>query len=145
MWCNPTRPLLQDQFWTGFVVPVRVPSMDQIHVLEFLYVIGRLNTIGIKWKTVINKILSRIIEIYYKITYNAFDWKNNLSMPKTSSWNQKENQERRKSNIPRRRGFFSGRRNLLMHSSNELISDVLLWTPSHGWAKARGPARTYKQ
>ena len=27
-------------------------------------------------------------------------------------------------------------------SRNELISDVLLWTPSHGWAKAGRPART---
>ena len=26
---------------------------------------------------------------------------------------------------------------------NELISDVLLWTPSHGRAKAGRPARTY--
>ena len=30
-------------------------------------------------------------------------------------------------------------------SKDELISDVLLWTPSHGWAKAGGPARTYLQ
>ena len=28
-------------------------------------------------------------------------------------------------------------------SRNELISDVLQWTPSHGWAKAGRPARTY--
>ena len=28
-------------------------------------------------------------------------------------------------------------------SRDELISDVLLWTPSHGWAKAGRPARTY--
>ena len=26
---------------------------------------------------------------------------------------------------------------------DELISDVLLWTPIYGWAKARRPARTY--
>ena len=30
-------------------------------------------------------------------------------------------------------------------SRDELISDVLLWTPSHGWAKAGWPARTYIQ
>ena len=30
-------------------------------------------------------------------------------------------------------------------SSDELISDVLLWTPSHGRAKAGRPARTYIQ
>ena len=30
-------------------------------------------------------------------------------------------------------------------SRDELISDVLLWTPSHGRAKAGGPARTYIQ
>ena len=30
-------------------------------------------------------------------------------------------------------------------SRNELISDVLLWTPSHGRAKAGRPARTYIQ
>ena len=30
-------------------------------------------------------------------------------------------------------------------SRDELISDVLLWTPSHGWAKAGCPARTYIQ
>ena len=30
-------------------------------------------------------------------------------------------------------------------SRDELISDVLLWTPSHGQAKAGGPARTYIQ
>ena len=30
-------------------------------------------------------------------------------------------------------------------SRNELISDVLLWTPSHGRAKAGWPARTYIQ
>ena len=30
-------------------------------------------------------------------------------------------------------------------SRDELISDVLLWTPSHGWAKAGRPARTYIQ
>ena len=28
-------------------------------------------------------------------------------------------------------------------SRDELISGVLLWTPSHGWAKAGRPARTY--
>ena len=31
------------------------------------------------------------------------------------------------------------------HCRDELISDVLLWTPSHCWAKARWPARTYIQ
>ena len=30
-------------------------------------------------------------------------------------------------------------------SRDELISDVLLWTPPHGWAKAGQPARTYVQ
>ena len=30
-------------------------------------------------------------------------------------------------------------------SRDDLISDVLLWTPAHGRAKARRPARTYKQ
>ena len=30
-------------------------------------------------------------------------------------------------------------------SRDELISDVLLWTPSHGRAKAGRPARTYRQ
>ena len=30
-------------------------------------------------------------------------------------------------------------------SKDELISDVLLWTPSHGWAKAGQPPRTYIQ
>ena len=30
-------------------------------------------------------------------------------------------------------------------SKDELISDILLWTPSHGWAKAGRPARTYIQ
>ena len=30
-------------------------------------------------------------------------------------------------------------------SRNELISDVLLWTPSYGRAKSGGPARTYIQ
>ena len=30
-------------------------------------------------------------------------------------------------------------------SKNELISDILLWTPSHGWAKVGQPARTYIQ
>ena len=30
-------------------------------------------------------------------------------------------------------------------SRDEFISDVLLWTPSHGWGKARRPARTYIQ
>ena len=30
-------------------------------------------------------------------------------------------------------------------SRDKLISDVLLWTPSHGWAKAEQPARTFIQ
>ena len=30
-------------------------------------------------------------------------------------------------------------------SRNEIISDVLLWTPTYGRAKAGRPARTYKQ
>ena len=30
-------------------------------------------------------------------------------------------------------------------SKDELISDILLWTPSHGRAKARRPARTFIQ
>ena len=30
-------------------------------------------------------------------------------------------------------------------SKEELISDILLWTPSHGQAKAGRPARTYMQ
>ena len=34
---------------------------------------------------------------------------------------------------------------LCWRSSDELISDVLLWTPSYGRAKAGRPARTYMQ
>ena len=30
-------------------------------------------------------------------------------------------------------------------SKDKLISDVILWTPSHGWAKAEQPIRTYIQ
>ena len=30
-------------------------------------------------------------------------------------------------------------------SKDELISDILQWTPSHGWVKAGRPARTYIQ
>ena len=30
-------------------------------------------------------------------------------------------------------------------SRDELISDVVLWTPTHGWARAGQPARTYIQ
>ena len=30
-------------------------------------------------------------------------------------------------------------------SKDELISNILLWTPSHGWAKAGWPSRTYIQ
>ena len=30
-------------------------------------------------------------------------------------------------------------------SWDELINDILLWTPSHGWAKAGQPARNYIQ
>ena len=30
-------------------------------------------------------------------------------------------------------------------SRDELISDVLLWTPTYGWAKVGRPARTYIQ
>ena len=30
-------------------------------------------------------------------------------------------------------------------SGDKLISNILLWTPSHGWAKAGWPARTYIQ
>ena len=30
-------------------------------------------------------------------------------------------------------------------SKDELISNVFLWTPSHGWAKVGRPARTYQQ
>ena len=30
-------------------------------------------------------------------------------------------------------------------SRNKLISDVLLWTPTYGWAKSGWPARTYIQ
>ena len=30
-------------------------------------------------------------------------------------------------------------------SRDKLISDVLLWTPTYGWAKAGQPARTYTQ
>ena len=30
-------------------------------------------------------------------------------------------------------------------SRDGLISDILLWTPLHGWAKAKWPARTYIQ
>ena len=32
-----------------------------------------------------------------------------------------------------------------LRSKDELISDVLLWTPAYGWAKAGRPARTYIQ
>ena len=34
---------------------------------------------------------------------------------------------------------------LCRRSRDKLISDVLLWTPSHGWAKAGQPARIYIQ
>ena len=30
-------------------------------------------------------------------------------------------------------------------SKDEPISDILLWTPSHGWTKARRPTRNYRQ
>ena len=34
---------------------------------------------------------------------------------------------------------------LMWRNRDELIMDVLLWTPSHGQAKAGRPARTYIQ
>ena len=34
---------------------------------------------------------------------------------------------------------------LLWRSKDELVSDVLLWTPTYGQAKAGRPARTYIQ
>ena len=37
------------------------------------------------------------------------------------------------------------RRNMIWRSKDELISDVLLWTPTYGRAKAGRPARTYIQ
>ena len=40
---------------------------------------------------------------------------------------------------------FSFKNNSISFYCNELISDVLLWTPTHGRAKAGRPARTYIQ
>ena len=37
------------------------------------------------------------------------------------------------------------RRTLLLRSKDELIRDVLLWTPTHGCARVGRPARTYIQ
>ena len=34
---------------------------------------------------------------------------------------------------------------MIWRSKDELISDVLLWTPAYGQAKAERPARTYMQ
>ena len=44
--------------------------------------------------------------------------------------------------IQRRRTRHAGH---CWRSRDELISDVLLWTPTYGWAKAGRPARTYIQ
>ena len=44
--------------------------------------------------------------------------------------------------IPVRRTRYAGH---CWRSKDELISDVLLWTPSHGRAKAGRPARTYRK
>ena len=41
-----------------------------------------------------------------------------------------------------RRTWYAGH---CWRSMDEIISDNLLWTPSHGWAKARRPTRTYIQ
>ena len=63
------------------------------------------------------------------------------------SWMQQPTKQQPKDHLPPITKTIQGRRTRhaghCWRSGDELISDVLLWTPSHGQAKAGWPARTY--
>ena len=65
------------------------------------------------------------------------------------SWGQHPTMHPLYGNLPPVMKTIKGRRTIhaghCWRSRDKLISDVLLWTPSHGQAKAERPARTYIQ
>ena len=65
------------------------------------------------------------------------------------SWSQHPTKQQLHDHLPPITKTFQVRRTRhaehCWRSRDELISDVLLWTPSHGREKARRPARTYIQ
>ena len=65
------------------------------------------------------------------------------------SWKQKPTKQQLYGHLPPITKTIKVRRNkhagYCWRSRDELINDVLLWTPSHGRAKAGWPARTYIQ
>ena len=62
------------------------------------------------------------------------------------SWRQHPTKQQLYSHLPPITKTIQGRQTRhtghLWRSRDEVISDLLLWTPSHGWAKGGQPART---
>ena len=83
------------------------------------------STLSIKWEVYFSKELSPIVFIVLNMFLHASAYE--YATTKT---------------IQVRRTRYAG---LCWRSKDELISDVFLWTPSHGRAKAAQPARIYIQ
>ena len=126
MWSTPSLPLISGPLWPKRIRPDRIPFMDQIK--EFNHLIVCKND-------------SNQIEL---LVFHSNIW-NHLTM----CWRQNPTKQQLYSHQPpitktikirRTRHARHGWRN-----RDEIISDVLLWTPSHRRAKAGRPARTYIQ
>ena len=114
------------------VVPVWVPSISQIDLLKNLYIYIY---IYICWK----------IYIYIYIGYGNYS--RMLQAILNKSWWQRPTKHQLCGHLPPITKTIQVRRTRhaghCWRSRDELISDVLLWTPTYGRAKVGRPARTY--
>ena len=141
MLSTPSLLLLQGPLWAGLVVPVRISSMGPIELFNHL-----------RWIIIVSyfKPDRRVQMIYITFTPKQFvDFFQGI-------WFYTYSKDREQ--ILLAYGLPNGHLPPIMKTTqvrrtrhaghcwrgrDELINDVLLWTPTHGQAKAGRPARTY--
>ena len=87
-------------------------------------------------------------KISIKLVVNLYDWAKIRALS-NKSWRQHLTKQQRFNHLPPITKTIQVRRNRhaehCWRTKDELLSDIILWTPSHGLAKAGRLARTYIQ
>ena len=163
MWSTPSLPLFPDPLWPWVVVPVRIQSMEPTGLTKAWTAIDRLS---IRWKSDLTDKMKRSFfqaAVVSILLYGCTTWTLTKRLKKkldgnytrmlrailNKSWRQHPTRHQLYGHLPPVTKTIQVRRTRhaghWWRRKDELISDVLLWTPAYGQAKARRPARTYIQ
>ena len=133
---TPLLPLLPSPFWLGVAVPVRVPSIGWIN---FHAAVVSILLYGCTTWTLTKCMEKKLDGNYARMLWAVL----------SKSWRQHPTKQQLYGHLsPISKTIQVRRTRHVGHcwrSRDELISDILLWTPSHGWAKLGRPASTYIQ